>query len=147
MSLKVYLSKEEIPEGVSVITKNDDYFDVNTLLDASDNFILQSIDCAVYNSENTFIGRDESLGALYRENLSSGCKTALNVVHNTDKCFSTIECGNNASDVILQLQEGQVLWVRRSIMLDLNTQVDIICGNRSCMSIKEFIEALEDSDE
>ena len=147
MSLKVYLSKEEIPNGISVITKNDDYFDVNTLLDASDNFILQNIDGAVYNSENTFIGRDSSLGALYRENLSSGCKTALNVIHNTDKCFSTIECGNNASDVILQLQEGQALWVKRSIMLKLDTKVDIVYRNKKCKSIKEFINALEDSDE
>ena len=101
----------------------------------------------MYYSENTFIGRDSSLGALYRENLSSGCKTALNVIHNTDKCFSTIECGNNASDVILQLQEGQVLWVKRSIMLKLDTQIDIVYGNKKCKSIKEFINALEDSDE
>lgn len=49
------------------------------------------ISVIVYNSPATFIGRDPSLGALYKQHLSTGTKTLLNVLNHPDKCFSTID--------------------------------------------------------
>lgn len=70
--------------------------------------ILKVIDKAVYNSPATFIGRDPSLGALYKQHLSTGTKTLLNVLSHPDKCFSTIECGYNAISYMLNFNQGNV---------------------------------------
>lgn len=57
---------------------NDTYFDGHTELDSGDicTGVLKVIDKAVYNSPATFIGRDTSLGALYKQHLSTGTKSA-----------------------------------------------------------------------
>lgn len=84
MSLQVY-NKTDPP--MSVIVDND------TELDSGDicTGVLKVIDKAVYNSPATFIGRDTSLGALYKQHLSTGTKTLLNVLNHPDKCFSTMQ--------------------------------------------------------
>lgn len=90
MSLQVY-NKTDPP--ISVIVDNDTYFDGHTELDSGDMCagILKVIDKAVYNSPATFIGRDPSLGALYKQHLSTGTKTLLNVLNHPDKYFSTMQ--------------------------------------------------------
>jgi len=40
------------------------------------------------------------------DKLSTGCKTALNVLYNPDKVFDIRECGDNALDVIYALPCG-----------------------------------------
>ena len=35
------------------------------------------------------------------DRLSTGCKTALNIMYNNDKVFDVSECGENALEVIL----------------------------------------------
>lgn len=74
---------------MSVIVDNDTYFDGHTELDPGSMCagVLKVIDKAVYNSPATFIGRDPSLGALYKQHLSTGTKTLLNVLNHPDKCF------------------------------------------------------------
>lgn len=107
MSLQVY-NKTDPP--MSVIVDNDTYFDGHTELDSGDICagVLKVIDKAVYNSPATFIGRDTSLGALYKQHLSTGTKTLLNVLSHPDKCFSTIECGYNAISYMLNFKQGNV---------------------------------------
>lgn len=76
MPLQVY-NKTDPP--ISVVVDNDTYFDGHTELDSGDMCagVLKVIDKAVYNSPATFIGRDTSLGALYKQHLSTGTKTLL----------------------------------------------------------------------
>lgn len=108
MSLQVY-NKTDPP--ISVIVDNDTYFDGHTELDSGDMCagILKVIDKAVYNSPATFIGRDPSLGALYKQHLSTGTKTLLNISQHRDLCFDTIECGNNALTLLMGFTEGQAV--------------------------------------
>lgn len=70
--------------------------------------VLKVIDKAIYNSPATFIGRDPSLGALYKQHLSTGTKTLLNVLNHPDRCFSTVECGYNAISYMLNFNQGNV---------------------------------------
>ena len=42
------------------------------------------------------------------DKLSTGCKTALNILYNPDKVFDIRECGDNALDVIYALPNGNV---------------------------------------
>lgn len=108
MSLQVY-NKTDPP--ISVIVDNATYFDGHTELDSGDMCagILKVIDKAVYNSPATFIGRDPSLGALYKQHLSTGTKTLLNISQHRDLCFDTIECGNNALTLLMGFTEGQAV--------------------------------------
>lgn len=107
MSLQVY-NKTDPP--MNVIVDNDTYFDGHTELDSGDTCagVLKVIDKAVYNSPATFIGRDTSLGALYKQHLSTGTKTLLNILNHPDKCFSTVECGYNAIAYMLNFKQGNV---------------------------------------
>lgn len=66
MSLQVY-NKTDPP--ISVIVDNDTYFDSGDMCAG----ILKVIDKAVYNSPATFIGRDPSLGALYKQHVRIQC--------------------------------------------------------------------------
>lgn len=42
------------------------------------------------------------------DKLSAGCKTVLNVLYNPDKVFCLKECGNNALEVLYNLEAGNV---------------------------------------
>ena len=42
------------------------------------------------------------------DNLSTGCKTVLNVMYFPKKIFCLKECGDNALDVLYHLEQGSV---------------------------------------
>lgn len=141
MSLTIYLQREDIPSNVEVIDRNDEYFNVNTVLHDTQEVrnVLLNIDEAEYNTLETFIGRDKALGAIYRENLSTGCKTALNVLEHSEVCFSTIECGPNAKNCILQLKTGSILWYRDFVDLEDDTECDIVCKGVHFTNIDDWL--------
>ena len=57
--------------------------------------------------------------ALNVDKLSTGCKTALNVLYNPDKIFNIYECGDNALDVIYAFDEGKVCCEYPLISFDM----------------------------
>lgn len=81
MSLNVYLTKEEVPENLVIIRKNDDYFNGLTILHDTEfvHKVLWDIDMAKRCTDITFIERTISLGALNKSCLSTGTKTILNI--------------------------------------------------------------------
>ena len=54
------------------------------------------------------------------DKLSTGCKTALNVLYNPDKVFDIRECGDNALDVIYALPCGNVYCEYPLISFDMD---------------------------
>lgn len=111
MCLTIYTNKSQIPKEIILIDYNDLFFESVNLVDNEvTKKILSDIDKAKYNSPLTFIGRDNSIGALNKSNLSTGTKTLLNIVTNKDKCFSVSECGQNALSFIPHIKEGHILW-------------------------------------
>ena len=74
MSLNTYLREEDIPEGIDLIKRNDDFFSFTLLNDSEfEKTVLREIDQAKYATESTFIGRSEWMGELRKDNLSTGC--------------------------------------------------------------------------
>lgn len=130
MSLNIYLHKEDIPKNITLYDNNDLFFDGSTLLRDSAwcERILKEIDKASYNSSETFIGRDKELGAIYREHLSTGGKTLLNILEHPDCCFSLIECGANAKELALQLPTGNLLWIPDQLFIEDDVACDAICN-------------------
>lgn len=115
MPLHVYLRREDVPVGMNIIEENDAFFDGMTLLqkDAVTESVLRDIDGAEYNSQDTFIGREQWLGALNKSYLSTGAKTILNIKEYPERCFSVIECGNNALKELSLLHDGHVFFAGR----------------------------------
>lgn len=111
MSLNIYTNKADIPSNIDFIDYNDIFFNGELLKNTElTKFILNKIDKAAYNSPTTFIGRDPDLGTIYKEHLSTGCKTLLNIVNNPDKCFDVIECGPNALKLLSFIKDGNILY-------------------------------------
>ena len=54
------------------------------------------------------------------DKLSTGCKTALNIMYNPDKIFDIRECGDNALDVIYALPDGNVVCDYPLISFDMS---------------------------
>jgi hypothetical protein len=114
MALNIYTVYGKIPDGLQVIHYNDAFFYYTTLDDSEFvRMILKRIDEAEYNDASTFIGRDKEKGAIYKEHLSTGAKTILNVLKHPDKCFDICECGFNCIDILLELSpkiQGNIYW-------------------------------------
>jgi len=112
MSLNIYKSINEVPTGIEIVNFNDSYFDLYTDIMNTDEvkLILEKVEKAKYFSNRVFVSRIESFGGLFKNQLSTGTKTLLNIIGFPGKCFNVIECGNNALEYLLTLYDGNVLW-------------------------------------
>ena len=145
MSLRIYTDKKDIPSNLTVINYNDKFFDGVTLSDSEiSNKIMNAVDHAKYSSPNTFVGRDESLGNLNKEHLSTGCKTLLNIISNPDKCFDVIECGQNALALIPFIKEGNILWKTPVLHFRGNAECDILIDGKHFTNFRKFLSYIMD---
>lgn len=101
--------KNTIPETEEVVRFNDIYFNKNTadLLDDRAKNIIKQIDHSEM-LEKYAIGSRFDGTRLNIDKLSTGCKTALNVMYNPDRIFDICECGENALEVIYSLDAGKI---------------------------------------
>lgn len=146
MSLNVYTDKSQIPKGMEYIGINDSFFDLETNLQDNPitHSILASIDKAKYNSELTFIGRSEGLGALNKTMLSTGTKTLLNIIGHKDICFDVCECGDNALSMLPLITNGNILWRYPTMCYNGDSSCDIVCNGISYKDFYEFLESVGD---
>lgn len=131
MSLNIYINKRDIPVGLKYVNYNDKFFGSVELKNTKiTEYILSEIDNAIYNSKDTFIGRDHELGALNKSLLSTGCKTLLNIISNPNVCFDVIECGQNALKCLTLITQGNILWTHPVLLIDKNSDCDIEINNK-----------------
>lgn len=146
MSLKIYTKKSDIPKTMKFINYNDKFFNSTFLSDSEvSRRILKEIDHADYNSKDTFVGRDVSIGALNKSYLSTGCKTLLNILANPDICFDVIECGQNALRAMLGISDGNVLWEYPVIIVSEAVDCDVSVNGknfRDTMKLAEYFTNL-----
>lgn len=106
--IKIY-KKKAIPESLELIKINDQYFNKYTveLLDGRAADIIEKIDSSrmidKFFIESRFDGTKLNI-----DKLSTGCKTALNILYNPDKIFDISECGENALEMIYAFEQGNV---------------------------------------
>lgn len=94
------------------ILLNDWYFNLNTgnqMFTDAEKEIVEKIDGAKI-SDDMHIETKYGLGTI--RNLSSGCKTYLNVVKNPEKIVSAEECGRNVLDLLFQMDEIHIFMSR-----------------------------------
>ena len=107
--ITVYKKKEDIPKNSKLVELNDIYFNRNTSqkLDSQAKKIINEIDGAALCEKYKIVSKFQK-EVLNIDRLSTGCKTALNIYYNPEIVFSIKECGDNAIDVIYDLQEGRI---------------------------------------
>lgn len=145
MSLHVYdwVDEQENLIPMKVIEENDNFFDIHTIIPDTDTarFFLEYIDKAKYCDEEFFIDRNGA--KLSKDCLSSGCKTALNIISNPGYCFSTVECGHNATYAVLKAGIGNVYWWESFFDIP-DDSCDIIYKGKHFTKITKFVKYLEE---
>ncbi|MBR4515198.1 MAG: DUF4869 domain-containing protein [Lachnospiraceae bacterium] len=150
MSLIIFRNKSEIPDTIDYINSNDLFFNEKTTIPDTPlaKEILKKVDKADYYSELVFTSRTKDLGNLFKNYLSSGTKTLLNIISNPDKCFNLAECGINVLDFIPKIKDGIVLWEHISLFPeDEDESCDIVYKDKQFTNIYEFLNYARYEDE
>ena len=142
MSLHIYRSADEVPEGIRVVTNNNLFFNARTPISNTEltSDILATVDKARYNSGFTFIGRTPELGALNKSMLSTGTKTLLNIISYPDVCFNVVECGLNALCFLPRIKDGYVVWRFPLISYHDEADCDIVYKGISFTDFYKFLK-------
>lgn len=117
--IKIY-KKKAIPKSLELIKINDQYFNKYTaeMLDERAADTIWKIDRSrmidKFFIESRFDGTKINI-----DKLSTGCKTALNIVYNPNKIFDISECGENALEMIYALEQGNVYCEYPMIAFDM----------------------------
>lgn len=114
--------KKSIDKSKELEIMNDVYFNKNTveLLDERAKDIIKIIDCSEMLSKYTIKSRFNET-VLNIDQLSTGCKTVLNIIYNPQKIFDIRECGENALDVIYNLPSGNIYCDYPLISFDMKS--------------------------
>ena len=111
MSLTIFTRRDKVPANLQIIDNNDLYFIgySNIPDDAVTVKILSSVDGVERVSNTLFDSKFIKDAALSKDMLSTGAKTLLNITQHSDKCFNTVECGENALICLKDLHSGYAL--------------------------------------
>ena len=118
--ITIYKKKNK-PKDMELIVLNDIFFNKYTAerLDDRAEEIIDKIDHSQMLDKYAISSRFDGM-KLNIDKLSTGCKTALNVLYNPDKVFDIRECGDNALDVIYALPRGNVYCEYPLISFDMD---------------------------
>ena len=111
--------KKSIPYK-DIVATNDIFFNkvTSSKLDERAKEIIASIDKTKmvdkYAIKSRFDGKELNI-----DKLSTGCKTALNIMYNKEKVFDVSECGENALKLIYNLHEGNIYCTYPMISFDM----------------------------
>ena len=111
MSLIILKSEEDaIKAGYDFVINNSWFFNHKTALKDCDfvRSVLSKIDNASYAGAKVFKSRSGDI--LSSDCLSTGAKVLLNIFSHPDKCFSIIECGGNALEMLPLIKDGCIMW-------------------------------------
>lgn len=101
--------KKTVPKTMEVVRINDVYFNKNTvgMLDQRAGGVIGQIDNSQMLDQYSISSRFDGT-RLNIDKLSTGCKTALNIMYNPDLIFDIAECGENALEAIYAMEAGKV---------------------------------------
>lgn len=118
--ITIYKKKNK-PKDMELIVLNDIFFNKYTAerLDDRAEEIIAKIDHSQMLDKYAISSRFDGM-KLNIDKLSTGCKTALNVLYNPDKVFDIRECGDNALDVIYALPCGNVYCEYPLVSFDMD---------------------------
>lgn len=128
--ITIYKDKDDIPSNMEYIELNDVFFNQNTVtkLDDRAKEIIEQIDEAKWISKYKIVSKFNGV-TLDVDCLSTGCKTVLNVAYFPDRVFCLKECGDNALEILYNLEEGLVYSDYAMIPFDMKV-VKVAVGTK-----------------
>lgn len=127
----IYTSKENIQKRAveNEIMENDWYFNLYT----SNEEFSETDKNLIWQIDNAKLTQDKKIETRYGlgtvRNLSSGCKTLLNVVKNPRKVVNADECGKNVLDVLFSMDNIR-LYMSRPERISIAESTEI-CFNET----------------
>ena len=115
------------------ILRNDWYFNLytsNLEFTDEDRAVILKIDHAKL-IENKQIETKYGIGTV--RNLSSGCKTLLNVLKNPGKVVNADECGKNVLDILFSM-DGILLYMTRPERIEISDNMEICINDTDVVS-------------
>lgn len=142
--LNIYLNEEAVPDGVDI-----DYYSEYVFrnrgpikFDKKMCDIVYKIDGAKFIDGNVF--KDKFGNTISANDLSTGCKTALNVYMDPDRVHCCWECGRNALREICLLDRGNILSLYAPPYLDIDTSANIMLHkNKKQRLVHSYNEAID----
>lgn len=128
--IDIYTEKKESPNW---ILKNDLYFNLytsNEEMTEEDRKLIYQADDAVLTSDK-HIETKYGLGTI--RNLSSGCKTLLNIVKHPDKVVCVEECGPNVLKLIFQMDNIKI-YMSRPGFVEIPAKVELRFNDREVVT-------------
>lgn len=141
--LELYINRDDIKE--KILDFNDDFFDINKGKLSVDKIIANlayKIDGAKFVSNTEIKTRFGKI--LDTSYLSTGCKTAINVYLHPEMIINTVECGNNAMQEILKLENGKILNELGFSWSNDNCKVNILLHDHGTDRIFNTVDSLVD---
>lgn len=128
--ITIFKNKKDIPQDKEYIELNDIFFNQNTAgkLDSRAAQFIENIDGSKLLSKYKIRSRFDDI-ALNIDQLSTGCKTVLNVFYYPNKVFCLKECGNNALEVLYGFEKGLVYSEYAMIPFDIE-KVEVQASGR-----------------
>ena len=123
----IYIYTER-QESENWILQNDWYFNLytgNEEFTEEEKAIIEKIDHAKI-TQNKYIETKYGLGTI--RNLSSGCKTILNVIKSPQKVVNADECGRNVLDILFSM-DSISLYMTRPERINIKDDVEICFNN------------------
>ena len=124
----------------NLVRFNDAWFDRHLKgLQVDDNikYFMKKIDESIYIKEHKMYSRFDKELCISMKQLSTGCKTLINVYRFKDKIFDVIECGDNVIEEIFRLQQGNIYISAFYIIPEFNGTVNVYTNNGVKMMNKE----------
>lgn len=131
--IDIYTEKRDSKDW---ILQNDLFFNLNTSneeMSQNEINLIKQVDAAALTPDKHIETR-YGLGTI--RNLSSGCKTLLNIIKHPDKVVCVEECGSNVLKIIFTMDNIKI-YMSRPTLVDIpdNAQIrfndsDIVTGSR-----------------
>ncbi len=140
--ITIFKHRKDIPNTMEYVELNDVFFNQNTAsrLDERATDIIQEIDHSKMVSKYKICSRFNDI-VLDVDQLSTGCKTILNVLYFPDKVFCLKECGDNVLEVLYRLKDGYVYSSYPLIPFDL--KIVMVQDNNGKRQIDDYNELKE----
>ena len=140
--ITIFKNKLDIPNNMEYIELNDLFFNQNTtaLIDRRAEKFIETIDGAKLIGKYKILSRFDDV-AIDIDKLSAGCKTVLNVLYYPDKVFCLKACGNNALEILHNLEKG---YVYSEYALSPFTMGSVMVQTRSMKKIISDYEELKE---
>lgn len=119
--IEIYTEKKNSKDW---IIQNDLYFNLNTgneEMTEKDINIIRKADNAILTPDKHI---QTKFGLETIRNLSSGCKTLLNIIKHSDKVVCVEECGPNVLKIIFEMDNIKIYMSRQSfVYISDNTKI------------------------